>query len=151
MGKKQSRRKSLRRPYEHPQLQPSDFLHFIELDGFRDDWKALQLDDDDLLALQVLMMLAPDRGAVVEGTGGLRKLRFSPPRWNTGKSGALRICLAWFPRYYTVILVTAYAKNEQDNLEAGEKSAIAELLDQCEQALADQFSNGNGVGDHAAK
>lgn len=146
MGKKKGRRKTVRLEYHHPQLQPADFLHFIELDEFSDDWESLQLGDDDLLALQVLIMLGPQRAAVVEGTGGLRKLRFSPLRWNTGKSGALRVCFAWFPKYYTIILVTAYAKSEQDDLDAGDKAAIAELLDQCEQALAEKYSTQNGAG-----
>jgi hypothetical protein len=97
MGKKKSARKTVRLEYHHPELKPTDLLHFIELDEFSDDWNSLRLDDDDLLALQVLIMLGPERAAVIEGTGGLRKLRFSPLRWNTGKSGALRVCFAWFP------------------------------------------------------
>jgi len=139
MAKKKTRRRSVRVEYHHPELQPAELLHFIELDEFSDDWRSLQLDDEDLLALQVLIMLGPERAAVIEGTGGLRKIRFSPLRWNTGKSGALRVCFAWFPKYYTAILVTAYAKNEQDDLDAGDKSAIAELLKQCELALAAKF------------
>ena len=64
MGKKKGRRKTVRLEYHHPQLQPADFLHFIELDEFSDDWESLQLDDEDLLALQVLIILGPERAAV---------------------------------------------------------------------------------------
>jgi hypothetical protein len=119
------------------------------LDEFSRDWESLQLDDEDLLALQILIMLAPERATVIEGTGGLRKLRFSPLRWNTGKRGALRICFALFPKYHTAILVTAYAKNEQDDLDAADKSAIAEFLLQCEQVLADKYASGNGAANQA--
>ena len=48
-----------------------------------------------------------------------------------------------------MILVMAYGKNEQDDLDAGDKTAIADLLDQCEQALAEKYSTDNGAGQHA--
>ena len=37
--------------YRDQQLTPEDYLRFVELDEFRDDWKRLGLDDDDLWTL----------------------------------------------------------------------------------------------------
>lgn len=63
-----------------------NLLHFIELSQFSRRWEQLGLDDEeDLAALQVAIMSNPKVGAVIKDTGGLRKLRFAPPRWNTGK------------------------------------------------------------------
>ncbi|MGH7215365.1 MAG: hypothetical protein ACREIT_11435, partial [Tepidisphaeraceae bacterium] len=62
------------------------------------------------------------------GTGGLRKLRFAPPSWHTGKRGATRVCYAYFSRFANVLLVVAFGKNEQANLDAGQKREAAKLL-----------------------
>jgi hypothetical protein len=50
-----------------------------------------QLDDLDLAVLQIQIVLTPLGGAVVAGTGGIRKMRFRPLSWNIGKSGAVRV------------------------------------------------------------
>jgi putative transcriptional regulator len=67
-------------------LTPSQFLHFVELDEFRADWLSLGLDvEHDLLALQWELMASPANGALIVGTGGLRKLRFSPACVSSGQ------------------------------------------------------------------
>ena len=90
------------------QLEPEQLLHFVELDEFGADWERLGLDVEvDLAALQHELMLNPMAGDLVPGTGGLRKFRFAPPRWNKGKSGALRVCSAYFPEFWTLLLMLA--------------------------------------------
>jgi len=42
-------------------------------------------------AASVLLMSDPEAGDVIEGTGGLRKLRFADARWGKGKRGGLRV------------------------------------------------------------
>jgi len=84
--------------YPNHELTPEDLLHFVELDEFRDDWEQLGLDvEGDLWALQILIMRNPGGTPVIPETGGLRKMRFAPGRWNTGKSGAVRVCYVYFP------------------------------------------------------
>ncbi len=97
-------------------LNPEDILTFVEMHGFYEDWKGLRLNDDDLHALQVLIMVQPAAPPVLEGSGGLRKMRFAPSRWNVGKSGAARVCYVHFPEWHIVLLVTAYSKDEQDDI-----------------------------------
>jgi hypothetical protein len=82
-------------------------------------------------------MERPERGVVMAGTGGLRKLRFSPPSWHTGKRGATRVCYSWFPRYGRLYLVTLFAKNEQANLLPAERAAVAKVLRRIGAALAE--------------
>ncbi len=71
-------------------------------------------------------MARPEAGAVMAGTAGLRKVRFAPPSWHTGKSGTSRVCCTLFPE--TVMLVTLFAKNEKDNLTKDERNDFARML-----------------------
>jgi hypothetical protein len=59
--------------------------------GFAADWRRLGLTDDDMRALELAVMEQPEKGVVMRGAGGLRKIRFAPPSWHTGKSGAVRV------------------------------------------------------------
>jgi hypothetical protein len=117
-------------------FRPEEWLRFIELRPFAAAWKDLGLDDEDQLALQVLIMLNPTNPPVVEGTGGLRKVRFAPVRWRTGKRGALRVGYVYLQDHGVVLLVIAYSKDEKDNLTPGEKKAIRSLIQRIEQEFA---------------
>lgn len=59
------------------ELSPEDWAQFIQLPKFSKAWKKLDLDEADMKALQMGIMASPQSGAVIPGTGGLRKLRFS--------------------------------------------------------------------------
>jgi hypothetical protein len=116
-------------------LGPSDFLHFVETDEFRDDWEQLGLNvERDLWELQTLIMSGPEKPAVIPGTGGLRKMRFAGGG-GRGKSGGIRVCYAYFKKYWTVLLVIAYSKSRKDNLTAIEKTAIKRYLNTIEDWL----------------
>ena len=109
-------------------FEPEDLLSFIEVRPFTAAWRDLDLDTDDLEALQVLIMCDPKRGAVIEGTGGLRKIRFASRRSNQGKSGGLRICYVYFEEFSIVLLVLVYAKNEQDDLSSQETAQMRNYI-----------------------
>jgi hypothetical protein len=68
---------------------------FVELPPF-ERHRADYLDDDAFQRLQVLLMLNPDTGDVIPGTGGLRKLRFADERRGKGKRGGLRVIYYWW-------------------------------------------------------
>jgi hypothetical protein len=70
----------------------------------------------------------PEKGAVIEGTGGLRKLRFSPPGSGRGQTGSCRVCYAHFPAYGTIALFVAFGKNERSDLSRAEARATAAAL-----------------------
>ena len=110
-------------------MQPAELLHFIELDEFQQDWKELALDvENDLWELQNEIMRDPEGPPVIQGTGGLRKMRFAPRRWGVGKSGAIRVCYVYFKPHWTVLLVMAYGKSRKDNLTAAENRDIARYI-----------------------
>lgn len=47
-----------------------------------------------------------------------------------------------FPAYETIYLITAYPKNEKDNLSAAERNAIRKLIEQLEQFLKTKCEKG---------
>jgi hypothetical protein len=110
-------------------LPREKYRTFKYLAGFVAQWNRLGLDDDDLAELELLILADPNRGQVIAGTGGLRKLRFSPSRWRRGKSGALRIGYAHDARLEKVLVLAVYAKNDKANLTPAERNEIKQILD----------------------
>ncbi len=108
---------------------------FIELPLFRSKWEDLGLDDDDLKRLQMELLADPKVGAVMRGTGGVRKMRFAFEK--RGKSGSVRVIYVDFEVYEKIYLITAYTKSEKDNLTDKEKSEIHRLIDILKAQLED--------------
>ena len=73
-----------------------------------------------------MLLKDPLSGPSMEGTGGIRKVRF--PIENRGKSGSVRVCYADFEEYEVTYLITAFAKNEQENLTQEEKIVLKKLV-----------------------
>lgn len=72
----------------------------------------------------------------MSGTGGLRKLRFAPPSWHTGKRGATRVCYVHVIRAEAVGLVAIFATNEKENLSAEDKAFAAKVVKMFHDTLA---------------
>jgi hypothetical protein len=70
--------------------------------------------DDEYRNLQVALMLRPEQGPVIPGTGGLRKVRWARP--GAGTRGGLRIIYYWAPVERAFYMLYVYAKNEQGDL-----------------------------------
>ena len=108
---------------------------FIEVPLFTKRWKEIGLNDADLLNLQIMLLKNPQSGPVMEGTGGIRKVRF--PLENKGKSGSVRVCYTDFEEYEVTYLITAFTKNDQENLSAEEKTVLKKLV----KALKNEAAN----------
>ena len=108
---------------------------FVELPLFRSRWEGLGLTDNDLFRLQKELLEDPKVGAVMQGTGGVRKMRFAFEY--QGKSGGVRVIYVDFEVYEKVYLLTAYTKNEKDNLSKEERNELKSLIAILEQQLAD--------------
>jgi hypothetical protein len=122
-------------------LKPEDLLDFIELPIFTARWEKLGLNDEnDLTALQIAIMTAPKSAKPIVGADGLRKLRFAPSHWKTGKSGATRVLYVYFERYGIVLLCLVYGKNEIGTISEGGKKYINKLILECEEELQKIFS-----------
>ena len=99
---------------------------FIEVPLFTKRWKEIGLNDRELRALQIMLLKDPESGPIMEGTGGIRKVRF--PLENRGKSGSVRVCYTDFAEYEVTYLITAFEKKEQENLSTEEKGVLKKLV-----------------------
>ena len=92
---------------------------FIHLKTFDKHWNALGLTDIDLQALERVIMENPEAGDLIQGAGGLRKLRFALP--NRGKSGGVRVLYVDYISYELTVFAGVYAKGEKETLTDREK------------------------------
>lgn len=107
----------------------------IQLPGFRRLWQAQRLTDEDLQALESAIMRDPAAGAMMRGTGGLRKIRFAPISFAKGKSGSMRVGYAQFPQFQRIYFVTIFLKKDAENLSAADCKAIKSVLANLGEAL----------------
>lgn len=88
---------------------------FVELPAFarrREEY----LDELEFRRLQETLMANPAAGDLIEGTGGLRKLRFRDPRRGKGKRGGLRVIYYWWEAGFHFWLFTLFDKDEAGDL-----------------------------------
>ena len=86
------------------------------------------LTDDEYVELQTALAAGPDRGALVPGSGGLRKLRWSQP--GRGKRGGIRIIYYVKTHEGVIWMLTIYAKNEEQSIPAHVLRKIKEEIDE---------------------
>jgi len=68
----------------------------------------------------------PNSGALMQGTGGIRKLRWA--RQDGGKSGGIRVIYYFHNESMPLYLLAAFGKNEKANLSAEEKQLLAKAV-----------------------
>jgi hypothetical protein len=100
-------------------------MRFIETPVFTAALRR-HLDDETYHALQLALILRPTQGPIIQGGGGLRKLRWSAP--GRGKRGGVRLIYFWEPVSQTVYMLYLYAKNEQGDLAAAQLKMLARLV-----------------------
>ena len=100
---------------------------FVYTRVFFNNWKAVGLDDNDLARFETMLLENPKMGAVIQGTGRARKVRFAYS--GEGKSGSVRVIYADFEIGEKICGLTVYAKTEKENLTAAEKRDIKNALE----------------------
>lgn len=100
-------------------------MRFVETPIFTKVIERL-LSADDYRSLQIALMLRPEQGPVIRGSGGLRKLRWARP--GGGKSGGWRVIYYWAPAEEAFYVLYAYAKNEQGDLTPAQTRALGQLV-----------------------
>ena len=101
---------------------------FIETPIFRESWEDLGQDDDDLSALQTVLMINPDAGDLIQHSRGLRKIRVGAK--GKGKRGGARVIYYWHKGDGQIFLLLAYPKNERDDLTHQQIAVLRNLVDQ---------------------
>ena len=100
---------------------------FVELPAF-ERHRSNYLDDAAFLDLQMALIRNPGAGDIIEGAGGLRKLRHPDPRRGKGKRGGLRVIYYWWSGGAQFWLFTLYDKNEMDDLSAQDRKQLKAML-----------------------
>ena len=72
----------------------------------------------------------PEKGVVIAGAGGIRKLRWRIGKNNKGKSGGVRVLYYYDKGTLLILLITLFEKSDQDNIDASEKIELKKLLPQ---------------------
>ncbi|HWT69470.1 MAG TPA: type II toxin-antitoxin system RelE/ParE family toxin [Pseudomonas sp.] len=97
---------------------------FIETPIFTEDVAQL-LSDEEYREFQNSLAETPDMGDVIQGTGGLRKVRWGAN--GKGKRGGVRVIYYHVVSAYQIRLILIYQKGAQDNLSEAEKKVLRNI------------------------
>lgn len=84
------------------------------------------LNEEEMGAIVDYLSGHPKAGALIKGTGGIRKLRWS--RDNKGKSGGVRVIYYYYNDNIPLYLITLFGKGEKINLTKQECNELAKLV-----------------------
>lgn len=85
------------------------------------------LSDDEYSKLQQALLGDPESGAIIPGSGGVRKLRWGVP--GRGKRGGIRVIYFLRTRQGQIWMLTLYAKNVAENIPANVLKQIKDEID----------------------
>ena len=85
------------------------------------------LSDDEYAALQKALRADPEAGAIIPGSGGVLKLRWSVA--GRGKRGGIRVIYFLRTRHGQIWMLTLYAKNVAENISARVLKQIKDEID----------------------
>jgi hypothetical protein len=83
--------------------------------------------DELYLILQKELLLHPEAGKLITGSGGLRKLRWSMP--GKGKRGSIRI-IYYFCKPNTIYMLFPYKKNELETLNPPQLKILKKIMEE---------------------
>jgi mRNA-degrading endonuclease RelE of RelBE toxin-antitoxin system len=100
-------------------------MRFIETPVFTSLVRR-HLPDEQYRALQLALLLRPEQGALIRGSGGLRKLRWAPE--GRGKRGGFRVIYYWAVDEEVCYMLYLYRKNAQDDLTPAQIRVLGRLV-----------------------
>jgi hypothetical protein len=87
-----------------------------------------RMTDEERRSVIDMVAADPECGVLIQGGGGLRKVRFGVG--GRGKRGGVRIVYCYYDRSVPVFLLTVFAKNERDDLAKRELNRLAGVAKQ---------------------
>lgn len=103
-------------------------MEFIETSLFARDLPAY-LADDEFRELQAFLTERPWAGVVIEGTGGVRKIRWRQASRSKGKRGGARVIYFFLASDHQILLMAVFDKNTKDDLSPRDKKALRTFLE----------------------
>lgn len=82
--------------------------------------------DDEYRKLQLALVLRPEAGKIIPGSGGLRKIRWKSG--GSGKRGGLRLIYFWDVPEDTIYMLLIYKKSKQDDLTPHQLKTLRNLV-----------------------
>ena len=86
------------------------------------------LSDDAYKSLQNALLINPELGDVMPGTGGFRKVRWQDTRRGKGKRGGLRVIYYYLTTDNQIWFFTLYDNNEAADLSTEEKKLLKQAI-----------------------
>ncbi|GMV31962.1 MAG: hypothetical protein AMXMBFR59_40870 [Rhodanobacteraceae bacterium] len=99
---------------------------FIETPVFTGQVKAI-LSEDEYRELQTYLASNPTAGDVIQGTGGLRKIRWGAK--GKGKRGGARAIYFHRNNAHQIYMVFLFSKNQSSDLTQAQKKALSALVE----------------------
>ena len=84
------------------------------------------LDEESYRLLQLHLFSRPDAGKLIQGSGGIRKIRWAPR--GKGKRGGTRVLYYWAVDDETILMLFAFEKNERGDLTPAQLKQLAEIV-----------------------
>lgn len=97
----------------------------VEMEEFIKCSEKIGMTDDERFDLISYLADNPDAGDEIKGTGGMRKLRVAGK--GKGKSGGYRVITFFSGENIPVFLISAYAKNQKENINAQDKKYYKQI------------------------
>jgi len=98
---------------------------FVETPIFTRELQDL-MSDEDYRALQSALLLRPEAGPVIRGSGGLRKVRWGLA--GKGKRGGLRVIYYWQKAEECIYMLLVYGKSRQEDLRQEQLRVLRKLV-----------------------
>ncbi len=103
----------------------SVFVESTIFEKYRNEY----LSDDEFRLFQAELMSNPKQGDVIQGTGGLRKIRVASKGKGKGKRGGSRVIYYFLDEKRRFYLLTIYGKNEMSDLTADQKKQLKAFME----------------------
>lgn len=103
-----------------------NLFHFIETPEFTKKIAAL-LTDDEFSGLQIFLCENPDFGKLIEGSGGVRKIRWAVR--GRGKSGGVRVLYYLVTDKDKILLLDIYSKSDRETVTDNEIRSLRKIAE----------------------
>ena len=86
------------------------------------------LADDEYRLLQQALLLRPELGQIITGSGGIRKVRWKMQ--GSGKRGGVRVIYYWAVAQDTILMLYIYGKHERADLTPAQVKMLRQIVEE---------------------